>query len=81
MTYGRTLPLPGFPEPQKEPGRKDAIAMAKKKPITPKDFYLGPIPFNVQFPPHVEVPSKWLTNHWPKTRIALRREILETLTR
>lgn len=75
--YGGTLPIPGFGRgPLTEPGRKEAIAMAKKRPIEPKDFYLGPIPFNTQFPAAVQVPCKWLTDYWPPKRQALRQAIL-----
>ncbi len=44
------------------------------KPIPPA--YLGPIPFATQFPKPREGESKWLTDHWPKKRKALRAEML-----
>jgi hypothetical protein len=78
--YGSTLPIPGISAPSTEPGRKEAIAMAKKKPITSDDFYLGPIPFKTQFPAPVIGVSKWLVDYWPKKRVELRRAMLAELT-
>jgi len=77
MTFGGTLPIwDDVPGPRQEPGRREAIAQAKKKPITSDDFYLGPIPFNTQFPGYREPSAKWLTNHWPEKRKRIRAAIL-----